>query len=250
MPTTTSSSIIPTLWMIEANSTYRGWFVGGNQTGEWGNTRVRRRRTSRAAARSATFFATLLEGHASRWATARRSATCCTATPDDPVAAGLGRHVRARLGWTQDDLRSSDDRGRYASRPSASSSSRCRCRAGMTRDAHRAHDLRRPHARGRRTNDGRRCGSASRRATRRCGRYVIRSDCRRRSTAQSGQFTAVPPPSERSAGPPRCIPTGGSTIPIPPPPRASMPARRASAAGATRSCATSPLACAAAPVAP
>lgn len=27
----------PGLWMIEANTTYRGWFVGGNQEGEWGN---------------------------------------------------------------------------------------------------------------------------------------------------------------------------------------------------------------------
>lgn len=27
----------PKLWMIENNDTYRGWFVGGNQTGEWGN---------------------------------------------------------------------------------------------------------------------------------------------------------------------------------------------------------------------
>lgn len=27
----------PNLWFIEANSTYRGWFVGGNETGEWGN---------------------------------------------------------------------------------------------------------------------------------------------------------------------------------------------------------------------
>ena len=26
----------PTLWMIESNSTYRGWFIGGNQTGELG----------------------------------------------------------------------------------------------------------------------------------------------------------------------------------------------------------------------
>jgi hypothetical protein len=28
----------PKLWMIEANSTYRGFFVGGNQTGEWSNS--------------------------------------------------------------------------------------------------------------------------------------------------------------------------------------------------------------------
>ncbi len=27
----------PKLWMIEANATYRGWFTGGNQKGEWGN---------------------------------------------------------------------------------------------------------------------------------------------------------------------------------------------------------------------
>ena len=27
----------PNLWMIEANATYRGWFVGGNQSGEWNN---------------------------------------------------------------------------------------------------------------------------------------------------------------------------------------------------------------------
>lgn len=27
----------PKLWIIEANATYRGWFVGGNQTGEWSN---------------------------------------------------------------------------------------------------------------------------------------------------------------------------------------------------------------------
>ena len=28
----------PALWIIEANATYRGWFTGGNQAGEWDNT--------------------------------------------------------------------------------------------------------------------------------------------------------------------------------------------------------------------
>ena len=28
----------PKVWMIEANATYRGWFVGGNQKGQWSNT--------------------------------------------------------------------------------------------------------------------------------------------------------------------------------------------------------------------
>jgi hypothetical protein len=27
----------PELWIIEANSTYRGWFTGGPQSGQWGN---------------------------------------------------------------------------------------------------------------------------------------------------------------------------------------------------------------------
>ncbi len=27
----------PDLWIIESNATYRGWFTGGNQSGEWGN---------------------------------------------------------------------------------------------------------------------------------------------------------------------------------------------------------------------
>ncbi|TWU63047.1 Pectic acid lyase [Crateriforma conspicua] len=29
----------PTLWMIESNATYRGWFTGGDQSGVWGNER-------------------------------------------------------------------------------------------------------------------------------------------------------------------------------------------------------------------
>jgi hypothetical protein len=28
----------PELWIIETNATYRGWFTGGNQLGEWGNS--------------------------------------------------------------------------------------------------------------------------------------------------------------------------------------------------------------------
>ena len=27
----------PDLWIIESNATYRGWFTGGNQSGQWGN---------------------------------------------------------------------------------------------------------------------------------------------------------------------------------------------------------------------
>jgi hypothetical protein len=51
----------PALWMIEANSTYRGWFVGGNQTGAWGN---RSFVATHVAGHGALgdYFATLLDG--------------------------------------------------------------------------------------------------------------------------------------------------------------------------------------------
>ena len=50
----------PKLWMIEANSTYRGWFVGGNQSGEWSN---RSFVGAHVAGRGALggFFSTLLD---------------------------------------------------------------------------------------------------------------------------------------------------------------------------------------------
>jgi hypothetical protein len=49
----------PGLWMIEANSTYRGWFTGGNQAGEWGNSAFVARHVAGRGALG-TFFATLL----------------------------------------------------------------------------------------------------------------------------------------------------------------------------------------------
>lgn len=51
----------PKLWMIEANATYRGWFVGGNQAGEWGNKEFV---AAHIAGRGALgeFFATQLKG--------------------------------------------------------------------------------------------------------------------------------------------------------------------------------------------
>jgi hypothetical protein len=50
----------PQLWMIENNATYRGWFVGGNQDGEWGN---RAFTEAHAAGRGALgdYFASILK---------------------------------------------------------------------------------------------------------------------------------------------------------------------------------------------
>lgn len=51
----------PSLWMIEANATYRGWFVGGRQDGAWGNRSfVRERLAGRGA--MGEYFATHLKG--------------------------------------------------------------------------------------------------------------------------------------------------------------------------------------------
>jgi cellulose-binding protein len=51
----------PSLWMIEANSTYRGWFTGGDQTGDWDNTAFVTRHVAGRGALG-TFFATHLKG--------------------------------------------------------------------------------------------------------------------------------------------------------------------------------------------
>lgn len=51
----------PQLWFIESNATYRGWFTGGNQQGEWGNREfVSRHIAGRGAL--GNFFAAQLEG--------------------------------------------------------------------------------------------------------------------------------------------------------------------------------------------
>lgn len=49
------------LWIIEANSSYRGWFVGGNQSGQWGNTEFVQRYIAGKGALG-KYFSTKLEG--------------------------------------------------------------------------------------------------------------------------------------------------------------------------------------------
>jgi uncharacterized protein YndB with AHSA1/START domain len=51
----------PKLWMIESNATYRGWFTGGDQSGEWSNREfVTRRIVGRGAL--GDYFASKLQG--------------------------------------------------------------------------------------------------------------------------------------------------------------------------------------------
>lgn len=88
------------LWMIEANSTYRGWFAGGNQRGEWGNEQfVREHIAGRGAL--GDFFATGIRFDAKTRSAIKMGDTPSLAflfgkTPDDPSKDSWGgRFVRA-----------------------------------------------------------------------------------------------------------------------------------------------------------
>lgn len=86
----------PDLWIIEANATYRGWFAGGNQSGDLGNT---------------TFVATHVKGHGAlgdyfasinprlKMGDTPSLAYLFGATPENPASDSWGgRFVRA---WTR-----------------------------------------------------------------------------------------------------------------------------------------------------
>jgi hypothetical protein len=84
----------PTLWIIEANSTYRGWFVGGNQQGEWGNAAFV---AEHVAGRGALgeFFAAQLGGTI-KMGDSPSVGWLLRGTPEEPCLPGWGgRFVRA-----------------------------------------------------------------------------------------------------------------------------------------------------------
>ncbi|MBP7049705.1 MAG: DUF1593 domain-containing protein [Phycisphaerae bacterium] len=84
----------PTLWIIEANATYRGWFVGGNQQGEWGNKAFVAAHVAGHGALG-DFFATLLTGTIKMGDTPS-VVYLLRETPEDPTQPGWGgRFVRA-----------------------------------------------------------------------------------------------------------------------------------------------------------
>ncbi len=82
------------LWIIEANATYRGWFVGGKQNGEWGN---RAFVAAQIAGHGALgdFFATQLGGTL-KMGDSPSVGYLLRGTPEDPRQASWGgRFVRA-----------------------------------------------------------------------------------------------------------------------------------------------------------
>lgn len=83
----------PKLWIIESNATYRGWFTGGNQSGQWGNEAFVSRHIAGKGALG-NFFV-------SKKADIKMGDTpsvgwLLKGTPDDPSQPGWGgRFVRA-----------------------------------------------------------------------------------------------------------------------------------------------------------
>jgi hypothetical protein len=83
----------PKLWIIESNATYRGWFTGGIQSGDWSNTHFVARHVAGKGALGDFFNAQL--------STLKMGDTpsvgwLLSGTPDDPSKPGWGgRFVRA-----------------------------------------------------------------------------------------------------------------------------------------------------------
>jgi hypothetical protein len=186
----------PKLWMIEANATYRGWFTGGNQAGEWGNAPFV---AAHIAGRGAlgNFFATQLKGTI-KMGDSPSVGYLLRGTPEDPSQPGWGGKF-ARI-W--------DGRKTIFDRLTTEAEQAevfgvvefaLPVPAGMTREnsARIVFDGRIPAVA---TNDGRvlRFRFAPRDA--KVWPYAIRSDFAGLD-GQSGKFTAVLPPAERTSRP-------------------------------------------------
>lgn len=102
----------PTLWIIEANATYRGWFVGGNQGGEWGNKPFAARHVAGHGALGDYFMTQL--GGVIKMGDTPSVGRLLRGTPEDPSQPGWGgrfvriwdgrRRVFDRLGTEADEV--------------------------------------------------------------------------------------------------------------------------------------------------
>ena len=125
----------PRLWIIEANATYRGWFVGGNQEGQWGNKAFVATHVAGHGSLG-DFFATQLGGTL-KMGDSPSVGYLLHGTPEDPSQPGWGgRFVRA---WERPHVvfRSSPAR-RTGSSSLAFSSWPCRSATSRRHDRKRA----------------------------------------------------------------------------------------------------------------
>lgn len=84
----------PTLWMIEANATYRGWFIGGNQMDQWSNSGFVKEHVAGKGSLG-TFFNTQLGG-VIKMGDTPSVGWLLKGTPEDPSLPGWGgQFVRA-----------------------------------------------------------------------------------------------------------------------------------------------------------
>jgi hypothetical protein len=183
----------PKLWMIEANTTYRGWFVGGDQTGAWSNSGFA---AEYAAGRGALgeYFLTHLKG-VIKMGDSPSAGLLLRGNPADPAQPGWGgRFVRLWEGrktvfdrlTTEADSAEAFGVAEFA----------LPLPAGMTR-AHTAQiifDNRIPAAG---VNDGRALRFRFSPRDAKVWPYTIRSDFRALD-GQSGRFTAAHPAPERT----------------------------------------------------
>jgi hypothetical protein len=183
----------PNLWMIEANATYRGWFTGGNQTGEWGNSAFV---ASHVAGHGAlgSFFASLLAGTL-KMGDSPSVGYLLHGTPEDP----------SQPGWGGTFVRVWDGRKTIFDRQTTTADEAeafgvvefaLPVPAGMSRknSARMMFDGRIPAIA---TNDGRLLRFRFSPRDAKVWPYVIRSDFAGLD-GRSGSFTAVPPPAERT----------------------------------------------------
>jgi hypothetical protein len=78
----------PSLWMIEANSAYRGWFTGGDQSGEWDNKAFVARHVAGRGALG-DLFSTQLQGTV-KMGDSPSVVYALQSSRDDPSHAGWG----------------------------------------------------------------------------------------------------------------------------------------------------------------
>jgi hypothetical protein len=182
--------------MIEANSTYRGWFVGGNQSGNWGNASFV---TAHVAGKGAlgNYFASHLRGTI-KMGDSPSVGYLLRGTPDDPSQPGWGgkfvriwdgrKSVFPRLTTEQDQVEAFGVVEIALPVPS-----------GLTREppVRMVIDGRIPAIA---ANDGRMLTFRFSPRDAKRWPYVIHSDAKELE-GKAGAFTAVPPPSEKTRQP-------------------------------------------------
>ena len=185
----------PSLWMIEANSTYRGWFVGGDQSGEWDNRAFAATHAKGRGALGDYLRRHFLSGVLKMGDSPSVGYLLSGASPDPGRGGWGGRFVRVWAG-PEDDLHAADHRGGRG-RGVRRGRVQDPCAGGHDAQPSRDHGVRRSHScqgRGRR-----RAASLQVLTARREGLAVLIESDFAALQGLKGDFTAVLPPPARTA---------------------------------------------------